>query len=92
MSGLTYKVPDLAEGEVFRVEQTIKKSRFIASVGHTPTVESAKAFIEKLKQNFRTRDTIAGPIVRAQRARPHRSEQATTESRTALPADPCSQF
>ena len=52
MSGLTYQVPDLAEGEVFRVEQTIKKSRFIASVGHTPTVESAKAFIEKIKAEF----------------------------------------
>ena len=29
-----------------------KRSRFIASVGHTPGVEEAKAFIEQIKAEF----------------------------------------
>ena len=45
MADVSYNIPDLRPGEVFRVEQTIKRSRFIASVGHTPDVEEAKAFI-----------------------------------------------
>ena len=35
MADVSYNIPDLRPGEVFRVEQTIKRSRFIASVGHT---------------------------------------------------------
>ena len=49
MADVSYNIPDLRPGEVFRVEQTIKRSRFIASVGHTPGVEEAKAFIEQIK-------------------------------------------
>ena len=49
MADGSYNIPDLRPGEVFRVEQTIKRSRFIASVGHTPDVEEAKAFIEQIK-------------------------------------------
>lgn len=52
MADVSYNVPDLRPGEVFRVEQTIKRSRFIASVGHTPGVEEAKAFIEQIKAEF----------------------------------------
>lgn len=52
MSDVSYNIPDLRPGEVFRVEQTIKRSRFIASVGHTPGVEEAKAFIEQIKAEF----------------------------------------
>lgn len=52
MADVSYNVPDLRPGEVFRVEQTIKRSRFIASVGHTPGVEEAKAFIEQIKTEF----------------------------------------
>lgn len=52
MADVSYNVPDLRPGEVFRVEQTIKRSRFIASVGHSPGVEEAKAFIEQIKTEF----------------------------------------
>lgn len=52
MADGSYNIPDLRPGEVFRVEQTIKRSRFIASVGHTPGVEEAKAFIEQIKAEF----------------------------------------
>ena len=52
MADVSYNIPDLCPGEVFRVEQTIKRSRFIASVGHTPGVEEAKAFIEQIKAEF----------------------------------------
>lgn len=52
MADVSYNIPDLRPGEVFRVEQTIKRSRFIASVGHTHGVEEAKAFIEQIKAEF----------------------------------------
>ena len=52
MADVSYNIPDLRPGEVFRVEQTIKRSRFIASVGRTPDVEEAKAFIEQIKAEF----------------------------------------
>ena len=52
MADVSYNIPDLRPGEVFRVEQTIKRSRFLASVGHTPGVEEAKAFIEQIKAEF----------------------------------------
>lgn len=52
MADVSYNIPDLRPGEVFRVEQMIKRSRFIASVGHTPGVEEAKAFIEQIKAEF----------------------------------------
>ena len=52
MADVSYNIPDLRPGEVFRVEQTTKRSRFIASVGHTPGVEEAKAFIEQIKAEF----------------------------------------
>ena len=52
MADVSYNIPDLRPGEVFRVEQTIKRSRFIASGGHTPGVEEAKAFIEQIKAEF----------------------------------------
>lgn len=52
MADVSYNIPDLRPGEVFRVEQTIKRSRFIASVGHTHDVEEAKAFIEQIKAEF----------------------------------------
>lgn len=53
MADVSYNIPDLRPGEVFRVEQTIKRSRFIASVGHTLGVEEAKAFIEQIKAEFK---------------------------------------
>ncbi len=52
MSGEIYKIPNLAEGKIHRVEQTIKKSRFITSIAHTNGVEEAKLFVEKIKAEF----------------------------------------
>ncbi len=52
MSDEIYKIPNLADGKIYRVEQTIKKSRFITSIAHTNGVEEAKLFIEKIKAEF----------------------------------------
>ena len=52
MADVSYNIPDLRPGEVFPFEHPIKRSRFIASVGHTPGVEEAKAFIEQIKAEF----------------------------------------
>ncbi|WIG96495.1 YigZ family protein [Myxococcus sp. SDU36] len=35
-----------------RVEQDIQKSRFITTAAHTPTVEEAKAFIARVREEF----------------------------------------
>ncbi|MBG0791654.1 MAG: YigZ family protein [Desulfovibrionaceae bacterium] len=35
-----------------RVEDSIKKSRFIASLNHAPDVESARAFVARIKEEF----------------------------------------
>ncbi|WP_405326836.1 YigZ family protein [Ruminobacter sp.] len=47
-----YMVPALNDGEVFRNELVIKKSRFIASVGHTKGVDEAEAFLNKIRLEF----------------------------------------
>lgn len=68
MADVSYNIPDLRPGEVFRVEQTIKRSRFIASVGHTPDVEEAKAFIEQIKAEFEdARAQLLGLLCRSRR-------------------------
>jgi len=36
----------------YRTEETIKRSRFIASVAHAPTEEDAKAFVAEIKSEF----------------------------------------
>lgn len=38
----------------FRVEEEVKKSRFISTVAYTPTVEDARAFIDEMRQEFAT--------------------------------------
>lgn len=90
MADVSYNIPDLRPGEVFRVEQTIKRSRFIASVGHTPGVEEAKAFIEQIKAEFEdARHQLLGLLRRSGRIyRPYRA-QAMTASLTEPPAAPC---
>ncbi|AMK10193.1 YigZ family protein [Pseudodesulfovibrio indicus] len=35
-----------------RVEETIKRSRFITSLGHAPDLESARAFVAAVKEEF----------------------------------------
>ena len=58
-----YMIPDLHVCEdkcpkqlssdfCFRVEEDIKKSRFITSLGHADTKESAKRFIDKVREDF----------------------------------------
>jgi uncharacterized YigZ family protein len=43
-----YKIP----AKLYRIEETIKRSRFIASVAHASTEEDAKAFISIIKNEF----------------------------------------
>lgn len=52
MADTPYNVPDLAEGEIYRTEQTIKRSRFIASVARTSSAEEAKDFVARIKEEF----------------------------------------
>lgn len=37
---------------VWRVEEEIKRSRFITTIGYTPSVEEARAFIASVRQEF----------------------------------------
>lgn len=47
-----YLVPKLKKGQFHRAEIIVKKSRFITSIGHTNSTESAKAFIESISNEF----------------------------------------
>ena len=44
-----YPIPDTAQ---YRVEDVIKKSQFIVTLAHAPSVEEAKAFIAAVKAEF----------------------------------------
>ncbi len=46
--------PYLIPSESIEFEEEIKKSLFITHLAHTPTIDSAKAFIEKIKQQHST--------------------------------------
>ena len=43
-----YRIP----AEPYRTEETIKRSRFIATLAHAPTEEGAKAFITSVRDEF----------------------------------------
>ena len=43
-----YPIP----AESHRVEDSIKKSRFIVSLGHAPDAESARSFVARIKEEF----------------------------------------
>ena len=43
-----YKIPAAR----YRIEETIKRSKFIATVAHAPTEQEAKAFISTIKSEF----------------------------------------
>lgn len=45
-----YLVPDLPSGGFFREEETVKRSRFIVTVGRAASPEAAHAFIEKIRE------------------------------------------
>lgn len=47
-----YMIPDLPEAGMHRSEEIIQRSRFIVSLAHTPSVESAKEFIERIRLEF----------------------------------------
>ncbi|WP_028585327.1 YigZ family protein [Desulfogranum mediterraneum] len=47
-----YLIPALAGSEIHRVEETIKRSRFITTIAHSPDPEGARAFIARLKEEF----------------------------------------
>lgn len=49
---LSYFIPNINLTDIHRREMTVRQSRFIISIAHTPTVETAKNFIEKLKYEF----------------------------------------
>ena len=89
MADVSYNIPDLRPGEVFRVEQTIKRSRFIASVGHTPGVEEAKAFIEQIKAEFEDARHNCWAYCAEPPDLPIVSAQAMTASLTEPPGAPC---
>lgn len=42
----------LVPASVLRVEEEIKRSRFITTVAHTPTLEAARAFIASIREEF----------------------------------------
>jgi uncharacterized YigZ family protein len=44
-----YKIP----AKLYRTEETIKRSRFIATVAHASTEEDAKAFVSSIRDEFR---------------------------------------
>ena len=47
-----YPIPDLPPGAMHRTEETIKRSRFIVSLAHTPTPEAARSFVERIRTEF----------------------------------------
>lgn len=42
----------LVPATVWRVEEEIKRSRFVTTIGYAPTVEEARAFIASVRQEF----------------------------------------
>ncbi len=48
----SYLIPNVSGSGFHRCEETIKRSRFIASLGHTPDPSAARAFVERLRAEF----------------------------------------
>ena len=49
---VSYFIPDLEPEACYRCEETIRRSRFIVSLAHTPTPDAARAFVERIKREF----------------------------------------
>lgn len=49
MADDSYLVPNLPEGGIHRAEETIKRSRFIVTLGRVSTPEEAKAFVDRIR-------------------------------------------
>ncbi|XPV76314.1 MAG: YigZ family protein [Desulfovibrio sp.] len=50
--GRRYLIPAISSGEFYRVEEQIKRSRFISTIAHTPDVDSAREFVTRIKEEF----------------------------------------
>lgn len=48
----SYWIPDLPPEGLHRYEETLQRSRFLVSLAHTPNPDAAKAFIERIRQEF----------------------------------------
>lgn len=48
---MRYPVPRLAPGAAHTAELLVRRSRFIAAIGHSPSIETARAFIQARKKN-----------------------------------------
>lgn len=48
----SYPIPNLPGLALHRCEETIKRSRFIASLAHTPDPASARVFVDRLRAEF----------------------------------------
>jgi uncharacterized YigZ family protein len=49
---MEYWVPDLAEGTFFRMETTIRRSRFIVSLARAPDAQAARERVERVRRDF----------------------------------------
>ena len=47
-----YLVPDIPPDSLFRLEETIKRSRFMVSMARTPHPDAARGFVERIKAEF----------------------------------------
>lgn len=47
-----YNVPNLKAGEIHRAEEIIHRSRFIVSIARVKTANEAKAFVERIREEF----------------------------------------
>jgi uncharacterized YigZ family protein len=52
MDTKAYCIPDLAPGTPFRLEDTIRRSRFLVSLAHAPDNARARAFVESVRREF----------------------------------------
>lgn len=49
---VSYLVPDLPPDGVHQYEETVHRSRFLISLAHTPDPDTAKIFIERIRQKY----------------------------------------
>ena len=89
MADVSYNIPDLRPGEVFRVEQTISAAALSLLSGILPVSKKQKLSSNKLKPNLKMPGTIAGLIVPEPPDLPIVSAQAMTASLTEPPDAPC---
>ena len=87
MADVSYNIPDLRPGEVFRVEQSAAALSLLSDT--LPVSKKQKLSSNKLKPNLKMPGTIAGLIVPEPPDLPIVSAQAMTASLTEPPDAPC---